>query len=171
MSGRQNNDSANKTRRQLEEAPRLLSTRNKSRAQLPAPPTTSVRTQMHPDPFDRTKKARGMVKKRVSLCHSPRVPQQLKVWFYSVLEGLGAESTPACDPNSASPAASFQSLANRNPHIISHDRTICPKAASIYRQPNHYTPLAGKKKKKHFYLVQLPSNRWDIFATQAAWIL
>lgn len=65
--------------------------------------------------------------------------------FYSVLEGLGAESTPACDPNSASPAASFQSLAKWNPHIISHDRALCPKAASIYQQATHYTPLAGKK--------------------------
>lgn len=57
----------------------------------------------------------------------------------------------------------------KNPCIISHYRTLCPKPAHIYQQPTHYTPLADKN--THFYLVQLPSNRWDIFATRAAWIL
>lgn len=73
-------------------------------------------------------------------------PPAIKGAVYGVLEGLGADATPARHQNSASPAASFQSLAERNPHIISHDCALCPKAASVYQQqPTHYTPFAGKK--------------------------
>lgn len=59
MSGWQNNDSANETKRQLEEALRLPST-HKSRAQLPAAHYLSEDTDAS---FDGVKKARGMVKK------------------------------------------------------------------------------------------------------------